>query len=163
LDYFHNDHNKVEQRGLFQLQIELAIENNLPLVIHIRNGKDESAAIDAYDLLSEYKKVRGVIHCFTLNKEWAKKLLDLGFYIGFTGIVTYKNAQVVQESVRIVPIDKLLIETDCPYLAPQKYRGQRNEPAYVLEIAEKIADIKSTELADIATKTTLNCENLFQI
>jgi len=163
LDYFHNDQNKAEQRSLFQLQIEFAIENKLPLVVHIRNGKDESAASEAYNFLSGYKGVRGVIHCFTLSKDWVKKFLDVGFYIGFTGIVTYKNAHMVQESVRAVPIDRLLIETDCPYLAPQKYRGQRNEPAYVVEVARMIADIKSLEFADIATKTTMNCEKLFQI
>jgi TatD DNase family protein len=161
LDYFRDESKSTEQKALFERQISISKDLNLPLVIHIRNGKDKSAAEDAYQILSQKKIQRGVIHCFTLDKNWAKKFVDLGLYIGFTGIVTYKNANLVCESVKAVPVERLLIETDCPYLAPQKCRGMRNEPAFVTEVAQKITEIKDLTIDKTAEQTTKNAESLF--
>ncbi len=163
LDYFYDESVKVKQKELFKLQIQIAKENRLPLVVHIRNGKDQSAAKDAYQILKENEIRAGVVHCFTLEKDWARKFLDLGLHLGFTGIVTYKNADLIRESVKVTPIEKLLVETDCPYLAPQKYRGQRNEPSYVTEVAAKIAEVKELSLDQVTEQTTQNAEELFKI
>ncbi|MEI7690019.1 MAG: TatD family hydrolase [bacterium] len=162
-DYFHSGSKTEEQKTLFQLQIDISREFDLPLVIHIRNSHDNSAAEDGYKILKENMVERGVIHCFTLGKEWAKKYLDLGFHLGFTGIVTYKNATLVSESAHVTPLNRILVETDSPYLAPQKYRGQRNEPSYETEVAQKIADIKEITYSSVAAETTKNAEGLFKI
>jgi TatD DNase family protein len=159
---------KDNQKRLFQIHIDVARHLSLPLVIHIRNGEDEEAVSMAYEILSNHQssnnnQQRGVIHCFTLGPEWAKRFVELGFYIGFTGIITYKNAQEIRDAVAAISLGRILIETDCPFLAPQKYRGQRNEPSYVVEVAEKLAEIKSLPLAKIAEQTTINVEKLFDI
>ena len=163
LDYYYDDHQKNEQSDLFEMQMSLAKKHNLPLVVHLRNGQDDRAAEDGYQLLKKNKIIKGVIHCFTLDKKWVKKFIDLGFSLGYTGIVTYKNADTVRESLINTPLENMLVETDCPYLAPQKYRGQRNEPAYVAEIAQKIAALKNLNYQEIAADTTENTEKLFKI
>lgn len=168
LDYYHEG-DKEKQKQLFRTHIEVAKHLGLPLVVHIRNGEDESAVNETYEILKNFKlqisnsdRV-GVIHCFTLDSAWAKRFTGLGFYLGFTGIITYKNADKIREAVAETPLENILIETDAPFLAPQKYRGQRNEPAYVTEVAEKIAEIKVLPLAKIAERTTMNVEQLFKI
>lgn len=163
LDYFYDETKKTKQKELFKTQIKIAKELKLPIVIHIRNGGDDTAVSDVYQILKENQIQKGVIHCFTLEKIWAEKFLGLGLHLGFTGIVTYKNAELVQESAKIVPVEKILIETDCPYLSPQKYRGQRNEPSYVVEVAKKISEIKNLSLDKVAEQTTKNAEKLFNI
>ncbi len=163
LDYFCDNPQKTKQQSLFELQIDLAQTFNLPIVIHIRNGLDDAAVINGFKLLKESKVRRGVVHCFTLDKHWAKKFIDLGLYIGFTGIVTYKNAELVRESAKSIPLERLLIETDCPYLAPQLYRGKRNEPAYVVEVAKQISEIREESLEEVMIQTTKNTELLFNI
>ena len=155
--------NKERQIKLFETHIEVARHLGLPLIVHIRNGEDEEAVATAYELLKKKGHNKGVIHCFTLNADWAKRFTDLGFCLGFTGIITYKNADDIRDAVRATSLDRILIETDCPFLAPQKYRGQRNEPAYVVEVAEKIAEIKALPLEKIAEQTTMNVEKLFGI
>ncbi len=163
LDYNAHGFNKEEQIKLFQIHIEVAHHLGLPLVIHIRNGEDEEAVATAYEILEKAGYFRGVIHCFTLNSDWAKRFIDLGFYLGFTGIVTYKNADAIREAAKFVSEDRFLVETDCPFLAPQKHRGQRNEPAFVTEVAEKIAEVKNLPVERIAEITFANTENLFQL
>ncbi len=163
LDYFYEQFKESEQIALFEMQIFLAKKYKLPLVIHLRNGQDDQAAETGYQLLLKNKVTTGVIHCFTLEKKWVKKFIDLGLYLGYTGIVTYKNAEAVRDSVVETPLERLLVETDCPYLAPQKYRGERNEPAHVIEIAKKIAEIKNLSYQTVATETTKNTEKLFNI
>jgi TatD DNase family protein len=160
-DYYWNDQNKYKQLKLFELQLELAKELDLPLVAHIRNGMDECAAENAYDLLQKTGVKRGVVHCFTLEKRWVERYVNLGFYIGFTGIVTYKNAENVRESAKAVPLERLLVETDAPYLSPQSVRSLRNEPSYVVEVAEKLAEVKGVTLSEIERITTENAEALF--
>jgi TatD DNase family protein len=154
---------KEKQIKLFKVHIEVAHHLGLPLVVHIRNGEDEEAVATAYEILEKSDYHRGVIHCFTLNADWARRFIDLGFCLGFTGIITYKNAEDIRESVKAVSLDRVLIETDCPFLAPQKYRGTRNEPAYVVEVAEKISEVRDLSLEKIAEQTTINAEKLFGI
>ncbi|MFA5197095.1 MAG: TatD family hydrolase [Patescibacteria group bacterium] len=163
LDYFYDDSKKVKQKALFELQINIAQELNFPLAIHLRNGKDETAAMDGYNLLKKNKVTNGVVHCFTFDKTWAKKFINLGLYVGFTGIITYKNAELLREAVKSVPIDRMLIETDCPYLSPQKYRGERNEPSYVSEIAKQIAETREEKIEKVTEQTAKNTEILFNI
>lgn len=151
------------QIAIFKTHIEVAKHLGLPLIVHIRNGEDEEAVNAAYEILKNSGHTEGVIHCFTLGSDWARRFVDLGFHIGFTGIITYKNAEEIRSAVASVPLDKLFIETDCPFLAPQKYRGQRNEPAYVVEVATKVAEIKILPLAKVAEQTTINVEKLFNI
>lgn len=162
LDYSYDDIDKQHQTDLFRLQVGLAAELNLPGVFHIRNGDDEWASKNAYEILKKVS-LQGVVHCFSFGPDWAKKFLDLGFMLGFTGIVTYKNAIKVQESVRYTPLERLIIETDCPFLSPQNHRGKRNEPAYVLEVAEKIAELKNLAFKKVARETTENTQKLFSI
>lgn len=160
---------KEKQKRLFQIHVDVARHLGLPLVIHIRNGGDEEAVNTAYEILKENKtdntkhKNYGVIHCFTLNAEWAKRFTDLGFLLGFTGIITYKNAEVIRGAVAATPLERILIETDAPFLAPQRYRGKRNEPAFVAEVADKIAELKQIPLEKVAERTKINAEELFKI
>jgi len=149
-----------KQKELLLAQLILAKVNNLPVVIHSRMAEN-----DTFEILSsdDFKNLRGVVHCYTGTKEFAKKVLELGFSLGFTGIITFPKAVDLEEVVRMVPLEKILIETDAPFIAPVPYRGQRNEPAYVVEVAKKIAEIKKVSLEKIAEVTTKNAEELFGI
>lgn len=172
LDYHYvsmpeNEHEEVlvqnKQIELFKRQLDLAQKFHLPVVIHIRNGEDDSAFIEVVNILKDFPNIKGVVHCFTMGQEEAKQLQEFNLKFGFTGIITYKNSQKIQEAVKFLPLEKILIETDCPFLAPQKYRGQRNEPSYVVEVAKKIAEIKEIELEKVALQTTENVVKLFQL
>jgi TatD DNase family protein len=160
LDYYYDHSPREVQREVFAQFISLANEIELPLVVHERD-----AAHEAVDLLrSEGKgKVLGVIHCFTGDYVAARNYLDLGFYLSFTGIITFKNADSLREVVRKVPLDRMLVETDSPYLAPVPHRGKRNEPAYVRQVAETVARIKGVSLEEVAWTTTCNVRELFRI
>jgi len=165
LDYYRTT-DKAEmsaQKRLFEIHIDVAKHLNLPLVIHIRNGEDELATEEAYEILKKVGYNKGVIHCFSLNSEWAKLFTELGFYLGFTGIITYKNAETIRESVQNTDLGRIIVETDCPFLASQNHRGERNEPAFVAEVANKIAEIKGLSLEKVADSVTMNTEKLFQI
>lgn len=156
---------KKDQSQIMTECVRLAKELNLPLVLHARgetNNPYEVGDLMIYILKSE-NAGPGVMHCFAGNLEQAKKFLDLGFYIGFTGIVTFKNAKEVQEAAKYVPIDRLLIETDSPFLAPEPFRGKRNEPLYVKYVAEKIAALKSLSYDQVTEQTFLNAKQLFKI
>lgn len=158
LDY-HYDHSPREaQRKVFARQIELARELNLPIIVHSRE-----ADMDTMEILKAEGAgdVGGVFHCFSGTKETAKQALDMGFYLSFTGVVTFPKADALKEVVKYVPIEKMLIETDCPYLAPAPHRGSRNEPSFVVETAKEIAKIKGLSIEDVGRITTLNAEELF--
>ncbi|OGY42367.1 MAG: hypothetical protein A2Y82_04370 [Candidatus Buchananbacteria bacterium RBG_13_36_9] len=170
LDFFHLADNensvariKAEQVKYFKEFIKLAQELDLPLVLHCRG--EENDPYGAYDLMLDVLKseIRGVIHCYGGNTEQSKKFLDLGFYIGFTGIVTFKNAKDIQQIAKEVPLEKILIETDAPFLAPEPYRGQRNEPSYVKFIAQKIADLKELSFEEVEKTTYENTCQLFKL
>lgn len=160
LDYFENNVPKDTQKQLFIRHINLAGELNLPLIIHVRDAYD-----DALEILRKEKTlpIKGVFHCFGESIEYAKKILDLNYYISFTGIITFKNAHNVRETAKYVPLDFIMLETDCPYLAPQIYRGKRNESAYLKFIAEKLAEIKGISFEEVCEGTTKNAIRLFNL
>jgi TatD DNase family protein len=160
LDYFYNHSPREVPRRVFAPFIRLAGETGLPLVVHVRD-----AASEAVELLRNESagKIRGVIHCFTGDYDAARNYLDLGFYLSFTGIITFKNAEALREVVRKVPLDRMFVETDSPYLTPVPYRGKRNEPAYVRFVAGAIASVKSLTIEEVARVTTSNVRALFCI
>ena len=158
LDYYRNLSPRPVQKAAFEEQLDLAEDMEMPIIIHNRD-----AYIDILPILEARQgRIRGVLHCFTGDVELMHRGLALGFYIGIGGIVTYKNAADVQAVAREVPEDRLLIETDCPWLAPQFRRGKRNEPAYVRAVAEKIADLRGTSIETIGKITTENFRTLFK-
>jgi TatD DNase family protein len=160
LDYYYNHSPREVQRRVFAQFIRLAGETGLPLVVHERD-----AANEAVELLRNEGagKIRGVIHCFTGDYDAARNYLDLGFYLSFTGIITFKNAEALREVVRKVPLDRMFLETDSPYLTPVPHRGKRNEPAYVRFVAGSIASVKSLNIEEVARVTTNNVRALFRI
>lgn len=142
LDYYYEDNPPKEvQKEAFIKQMKLAKELNLPVVIH-----DRDAHKDILDIIKMFPEVYGVIHCFSGSVEFARECLKLGYYIGFTGVVTFKNARKTLEVAKEVPIDKILVETDCPYMAPEPHRGKRNRSEYIEQIIKKIAKIKETQI-----------------
>ncbi len=156
--YSHSPHD-VQQRVFAQF-IHMARATKLPIVVHERE-----AATQAAELLRTEggRELCGVIHCFTGNYEAACAYLDLGFYLSFTGIITFKNADALRAVVRQVPLERMLVETDSPYLTPVPHRGKRNEPAYVRFVAETIANVKGIQLAEVARVTSANVKKLFRI
>jgi TatD DNase family protein len=160
LDYYYSHSPHDVQRRVFVQFIRMARQTELPIVVHERD-----AAQDAVELLRREGggELRGVIHCFTGNYQAACAYLDLGFYLSFTGIITFKNASALREVVGKVPLDRMLVETDSPYLTPVPHRGKRNEPAYVRFVAETIAKVKDVELAEVAQVTSANVKKLFCI
>lgn len=160
LDYFYSPDTKQLQQDAFISHIETANQLNKPLIVHTRDAKADTLAI-----LRQYQAERcgGVLHCFTEDWETAKAALDLGFYISFSGIMTFKNADPLREVVKQVPLDRLLIETDSPYLAPVPYRGKTNQPAYVSAVAAAVADIKGVSIEALAKLTSENFYRLFPL
>lgn len=159
LDYHWQKDRPEWQRERFRIHIRAARASGLPLVIHTRDAAD-----DTLRLMREEgaDTVGGVMHCFTENWEVARQALDLGFYISFSGIVTFKNATAIKEVAQRAPLDRILVETDAPYLAPVPFRGKLNQPAYVLHVAEEIARLRGMELPAVAEATTANFFNLFR-
>lgn len=160
LDYHWDKSPKQVQQEVFRKQIRLAKKLKMPIIIHNRD-----AAQDIVRILREEdaQEVGGIMHCFSGSVEIAKECLDLNFYISLGGPVTFKNAKKPKEVAMHVPIDRLLIETDCPYLAPHPHRGKRNEPAYVKIVAEQIAELKGISLKELAHVTTANAKKIFGI
>lgn len=158
LDYFRSEGDLEWQRDRFRLHIKLAQELDKPLIIHTREAKEDTLRI-----LKEEgaEAVGGVMHCFVEDWETAQAAMDLGFYISFSGIVTFKNARELQDVARQVPLAQMLVETDSPYLAPVPYRGKTNQPAFVRHVAEFIAELKQVEFTDVADRTTENYYKLF--
>lgn len=160
LDFYRDRSPREIQRAAFRAQIDLARELGKPLIIHDRDAHEEVVTILKED---KAREIGGVIHCFSGDAAMARACLEMGFYISFPGTITYPPNEDLRAVVRTVPVDRMLVETDCPYLAPQKRRGKRNEPAFVRHTAEKIAEIKGLTLDDVARTTTLNAFNLFGI
>ncbi len=158
LDYYRSQGNLDWQRQRFRTHIRAARQINKPLIIHSREARG-----DVITILAEEgaEAVGGVMHCFVDDLETARQAMDLNFYISFSGIVTFRNAKALQEVARQVPLDKTLIETDAPYLAPVPYRGKQNQPAYVRYVAEKIAELHQVNLSEVISATWRNYENLF--
>jgi len=160
LDYHWDKSPKDIQKEVFRKQIQLAKKVKLPIIIHNRE-----ATADIVEILKEEnaQEVGGIMHCFSGSPETAKECVDMNFYISLGGPVTFKNAKKPKEVAEVIPMDRLLIETDCPYLAPHPFRGKRNEPGYVKLVAEQIAEIKGMSLEEVAEKTTANAKKLFGI
>jgi TatD DNase family protein len=164
LDYYRLGDRSVAdmawQRERFRVHIRAAIQTGLPLVIHTREASDDTLAI----LKEEGQgKVRGVFHCFTESETVARAALDLGFHISFSGILTFKNAADIRDVARMVPLDRCLIETDSPYLAPAPYRGKLNSPAYVSLVAKQLAELKGMDVEELGRITSGNFEQLFSL
>jgi TatD DNase family protein len=159
LDFYWDKTFAKEQHLVFETQMQWALDLNLPIAIHTRNAMGET--IEAVKPFAK-KGLRGVFHCFSGSKESATQIIEMGFHLGLGGVLTYKNAGVA-EAIKDIPMEYLVLETDAPYLAPVPYRGKTNEPAYMLEVAKKLADIKSLPLHEIADMTTSNAEKLFGI
>lgn len=159
LDYYWQKDRPEWQRHRFRHHIQAAIATGKPLVVHMRDSAEDTLRI-----LKEEgaQAIGGVMHCFTETWDVARQALDLGFYISFSGILTFKNATVIKEVARKAPLDRILVETDSPYLAPVPYRGKQNEPAFVLHVAEELARIRALGLAQVAKATTDNFFNLFR-
>jgi TatD DNase family protein len=159
LDYYRNLSPKSVQRKAFEIQLALAEELKLPVIIHDREAHD-----DVLQALLGFKgKIKGVLHCFSGSKELAQRCIDLGFFISFAGNVTYSKAYGLQEIAEWIDLKKLLLETDCPFLAPQEMRGKRNEPSFLPLIAKKIADLKRMSMDDLAEATTNNAEEILKL
>ena len=158
LDYFRLKGDLSWQRDRFRTHIRAAIKSKLPLIIHTRNAQDDTISIMKEEGANS---ATGVMHCSTESYEMAKQAIDLGFYISFSGIITFKNAETLRETVKKIPIENILIETDSPYLAPVPNRGKLNEPANVRYVAEKIAELKGIPIEKVAETTTNNFFTLF--
>ena len=159
LDFHYNNSPPDVQIDVFKRQLRAARDVGVPVIIHTREAETETIEI----LQSEYSGAerRGVFHCFSGSRDLAWRALDIGFAISFSGIVTFRNAGELREIAKEVPLDRLLIETDCPFLAPVPYRGKRNEPAYVIEVARCIAELRGVQIDEVAELTRTNFENLF--
>ena len=157
LDYHYDLSPRPIQRAVFSAQLAIAREASLPIVIHTREAWDDTLAI----LRAEWQGA-GVMHCFTGGPGQARQALDLGFHLAFGGVITFPKAEATRESARLTPLDRILVETDCPYLAPVPHRGKRNEPAFMLETVKYLAMIRNTTPEEIAGVTTRNFRALFQ-
>ena len=160
LDFFYNHSDKKDQIISFEEHIKAAIELNIPLIIHSRSADNEMS-----EIFNEYKKynLKILMHCFTGSKKFADNLLDYNTYFSASGIITFKNSLDLQETFKSIPLDKILIETDSPYLAPVPKRGKKNEPSFVKYTAEKLADIKDISFSKLVKTTTSNFNKLFSL
>src|SRR5690606_14761809 len=158
LDYYYSQDRKAAQQESFRVHLQAAAQLRKPVIVHTRDAREDTLALirEAGD-----SEVGGVLHCFTESWEMARAALDLNYCISFSGIITFKNAEELREVVRRVPLDRLLVETDSPYLAPVPYRGKKNEPKYVREVAQCVADLKGLPLEELARITTANFDGLF--
>ncbi len=159
LDYYYDKSPRDRQQASFRAHIEAGRRAGLPVIVHTRDADDDTIAI----LADEMKKGRftGLIHCFSSGAELARQALDLGFFISISGIVTFNKAESLRDTVATIPVDRLLVETDCPYLSPVPFRGKRNEPAHVVHTATKVAELKGIPVGALADATTANFHRLF--
>lgn len=158
LDYYWRDDNKDKQKEVFVSQLELARKLNLPVTIHTRNS-----TADTYEILKDYRDLKVQIHCFADTLDFMWKFMDLGFFISIGGVVTFNNGENEKNAARAVPLDRLMLETDSPYLTPEPYRGLRNDPRKIVEVAREIAKLKGMKLSKLAKATRKNTERFFDI
>jgi len=167
LDYFYKHSEPAVQQQVFVRQMEMARAAELPIILHIRPAVGSDAAWeDAFRLLREHWRpagLGGIFHCFTGDADQAKRALDLGFLVSFSGVVTFPKSGDIREAARAVPLDRMLLETDSPYLAPEPHRGRRNEPAYVVETARFIAQLRGVDVEEVGAATTSNFRGLFNL
>ena len=158
---FYKSKARSQQIEAFEAHLTIARDLDLPVIIHCREAAQETAEVLRGFQSESSRPVRGVMHCWGGDPEETRWFLDLGFYISFSGTSTFKNASIIRESAQIVPEDRLLIETDCPFLAPVPYRGKRNEPAFVAQVAQRLAEVRDESLEDLAARTSANAIALF--
>ena len=159
LDFYYDNSDKETQIKSFETHIKASIELNIPLIIHSRSAENET-----FDILNKYKNddLKILMHCFTGSQKFAEKLLDLNAYFSASGIITFKNSQDLQKTFQLIPLDKLLIETDSPFLAPEPNRGKKNEPSFVKFTGKKLADLKNISFEDLVNSTTNNFNKIFK-
>ncbi len=158
LDYHYDDTDPETQKKWFEIQLDLAKELDMPVVIHDRESKGECLA-----MLKQKGIKKGVVHCFSGSAETAKEILDMGLNISFTGVLTFKNAKRAIEALKVIPLDRLFVETDCPYMAPEPHRGSRNDSSLLCHIAEKVAEIKGIPYDEVVRITTENAMKFFNV
>ena len=158
IDYHYEDIPRQLQMKAFRMQMELAREVGLPVIVHEREAHEDGMAV-----VREFPDVTGVFHCYSGSAEMARQLVDKGWYIGFTGVLTFKNARKAIETAASLPIDRIVLETDCPYMAPVPHRGKRNDPGYLCHMAEKLAEIRGLSVEEIHQITYENGKRLYRI
>ena len=158
LDYYYEDIPRDIQQNAFRMQMALAKELDMPVIVHEREAHD-----DGMRIVKEFPTVTGVFHCYSGSAEMARQLVKLGWYIGFTGVLTFKNARKAVETAASIPLDRIVLETDCPFMAPEPYRGKRNDPGYLIKMAEKLAEIRNLSTEEIIATTTENAMRLYRI
>ena len=158
IDYHYEDIPRELQLKAFRMQMELARELRLPVIVHEREAHEDGMAV-----VKEFPEVTGVFHCYSGSAEMARQLVDLGWYIGFTGVLTFKNARRAVETAASIPLERIVLETDCPYMAPEPFRGKRNDPGYIFRMAEKLAEIRGLSVEEIQSITTENGKRLYRI
>ena len=158
IDYHYEDIPRQLQLKAFRMQMELAREVKLPVIVHEREAHEDGMAV-----IREFPDVTGVFHCYSGSAEMAKQLVDKGWYIGFTGVLTFKNARKALETAAAIPLERIVLETDCPYMAPEPFRGKRNDPGYIYRMAEKLAEVRGLSVEQIHAITTENGKRLYRI
>ena len=158
LDYYYEDIPREVQKQAFRMQMELAQELDMPVIVHEREAHD-----DGMRIVKEFKKVTGVFHCYSGSAEMARQLVDLGWYIGFTGVLTFKNARKAVETAERIPLERIVLETDCPFMAPVPFRGKRNDPGYLYLMAERLAELRNISVEEVHRITTENGKQLYRI
>ena len=158
LDYYYEDIPREIQKKAFCMQLELARELKLPVVVHERDAHQ-----DGMDIVRQFKDVTGVFHCYSGSAEMARQLVNMGWYIGFTGVLTFKNARKAIETAASIPLDRIVIETDCPFMSPEPYRGRRNDPTRVFYVAEKLAQLRGISTEEAIQITWENGNRLYRI
>ena len=158
LDYHYEDIPRALQKKAFIAQMELARELDLPVIVHEREAHE-----DGMDIVRQFPTVKGVFHCYSGSGEMARQLTDMGWYIGFTGVITFKNARRALEALAAIPLDRIVIETDCPYMSPEPFRGRRNDPSRVYRMAEKVAQVRGISPEEAARITMENGKRLYRI
>ena len=158
LDYYYEDIPRDIQKQAFRMQMALAEETGLPVIVHEREAHD-----DGMRIVKEFPKVKGVFHCYSGSAEMARQLVNMGWYIGFTGVLTFKNARKAVETAAAIPLDRIVLETDCPFMAPEPFRGKRNDPGYLPKMAEKLAEIRGISYEEAVKTTTENAKRLYRL
>ena len=158
LDYYYEDPAREIQQKAFRMQMALAKELDMPVIIHERDAHD-----DGMRIVKEFKGVTGVFHCYSGSAEMARQLVNMGWYIGFTGVLTFKNARKAVETAQQIPLERIVLETDCPFMAPEPFRGKRNDPRYLYQMAERLAELRGISVEEVCAISTKNAKCLYRI
>ena len=158
LDYYYETIPRETQIKAFRMQMELARELKMPVIVHEWNAHD-----DGMRVVKDFKDVTGVFHCYSGSAEMARQLVNMGWYIGFTGVLTFKNARKAVETAESIPLDRIVLETDCPFMAPEPFRGKRNDPGYLYRMAERLAEIRGISVEEVHAVTTENAKHLYRL